>query len=114
MRKIALSLTAITLISGCVQPIGQSLGSSLNEAQSPTYINTQAAGTISRHCLKERRGGFGTLPPGCLVDTVFADQVAYPHDLTTPHTPGATSPRTTALAASPYLQGELGQDAIQN
>jgi|GEM_PF-5096166 len=114
MRQIlAIALAGLTL-SGCVAPIGDTRTSSLNEATAPTYITTQSQGVTSRHCLKAKRAGFGALPPGCLVDTAFANQVAYPHDLISPHTPGASHPRTTALAASPYLQGGPSADGEEN
>lgn len=106
MIRIAICLTCLSTLTACVQPVGKTTASFLNQADAPIYLNTQATGITSRNCLKPRRGGFGSLPPGCFVDTVFANQVAYPHDLVSPHTPGPTSPTTTATAAASYLYGE--------
>ena len=108
MKKFVITLISVTVLSGCVEPVGNTSASFLNQADAPTYLNTQASGITSRKCLKPRTGGFGQLAPGCFVDTVFANQVAYPHDLTSPHTPGGTSPRTTAVASSEYLYGDAG------
>ena len=108
MKKTALITACLLGLSGCVEPVGSTNASFLNNADAPQYVLTQSGQPISTKCKGAQRGGFGTTPPGCLVDTAFANQVAYPHDMTSPHTPGSTSPRTTAQAASPYLYGEAG------
>ncbi len=108
MKRIGLGLVVVTGLAGCLGPVGQTTSSVLNNAQTPAYTSSPSQSVVPSHCLKYQRGGFGTRPPGCLKASVFADQVAYPHDLTHPHTPGPTTPRTVAEASTGYLQGTTG------
>ena len=108
---IGFLMAGVALLPACVAPVGTTTASVLNSADAPKYLATPSHRAISRNCLKSQRGGFGELPPGCMKDSAFANQVAYPHDLTDPHTPGPTSPRTSAIAAAPYYSGDPVADA---
>jgi len=111
MKKIALIAASLVGLSGCVAPVGQSSSSFLNKAQAPQYVLSGSGQPVSTKCKAARTGGFGTRPPGCTVDSIFADQVAYPHDLTSPHRPGSTTPHTTVQGASDYLFGDEAASA---
>lgn len=103
MRNVPLFLAGILALAGCeTMPIAQAAPDVLSLADEPRYLAAPGHAIVPVACLRPVPRGE---PSGCLVDTVFARQVAHPSDLVRPRAPGPAPTAPAARAAEAYIFG---------
>lgn len=101
-------LLVIASLAGCDYAAPTEGPSVVTQGTEPNYQISEDGSIKAASC--QRSTATGDVPSACAVDSVFAQQVRYPHDLVRPHTPGPGHTYPIARAAYEYIYGEMPDD----